>query len=89
MSWRSPNDAEFDRFLEAMNSVGDRKVLVHCWANARASALVYAHRVLQSPDTQADEFERLKTVWSDVAGYDLESDSTWREYLESNIARQR
>ncbi|WP_299775506.1 protein tyrosine phosphatase family protein [uncultured Tateyamaria sp.] len=87
VNWRAPDDASFDAFMAAMDKVGDRKVLVHCWANARASALVYAHRVLSAPDTQPQEFETLRSVWSDVAGYNLDADTTWQNYLADNIAR--
>jgi len=87
VAWTSPTSEEFDRFIAAMDSVGERKVLVHCWANARASALVYAHRAINAPETQADELENLKTVWSDVAGYNLDNNTTWSAYLDENIKR--
>ncbi|WP_415402163.1 protein tyrosine phosphatase family protein [Tateyamaria sp. SN3-11] len=89
VNWRSPDDAEFDRFLEAMNSVGDRKVLVHCWANARASALVYAHRAIEAPETQTAELENLNWVWAEVAGYNLDTNTTWQDYLDRNIGRHQ
>ncbi len=89
VNWRSPDDAEFDRFLDAMNSVGDRKVLVHCWANARASALVYAHRAIEAPETQAGELENLSRVWAEVAGYNLDANTTWQDYLDRNISRHQ
>ncbi len=89
VNWRSPDDAEFDRFLDAMNSVGDRKVLVHCWANARASALVYAHRAIETPETQAAELETLDRVWTEVAGYNLDANTTWQNYLDRNISRHQ
>ena len=86
VNWRDPKAEEFQNFLNAMDRVGDRKVLVHCWANARASALVAAHRAIQAPDTKAAELEQLETIWSDVAGYDFTRDTIWQEYLADNIA---
>ena len=86
VNWRDPKSEEFQNFLNAMDRVGDRKVLVHCWANARASALVAAHRAIDAPDTQAAELEQLETIWSDVAGYDFVQNTVWQDYLADNIA---
>ena len=86
VNWRDPKAEEFQTFLNAMDRVGDRKVLVHCWANARASALVAAHRAIHAPGTQAAELDQLETIWSDVAGYDFARDTVWQEYLADNIA---
>lgn len=86
VNWRDPKAEEFQSFLNAMDRVGDRKVLVHCWANARASAFVAAHRAIQAPDTQAAELAQLETIWSDVAGYDLAQNTVWQDYLADNIA---
>ena len=86
VNWRDPKAEEFQSFLNAMDRVGDRKVLVHCWANARASALVAAHRVISAPDTQAAELAQLETIWSDVAGYDFAQNTVWQDYLANNIA---
>ncbi|WP_299752904.1 protein tyrosine phosphatase family protein [uncultured Tateyamaria sp.] len=86
VNWRDPKAEEFQNFLNAMDRVGDRKVLVHCWANARASALVAAHRAISAPDTQVAELEQLETIWSDVAGYDFSRNTVWQDYLEDNIA---
>ena len=71
-----------------MNGLGDRKVLVHCWLNVRASAYVYAHRVTQHPDTQDAEFERLETVWSEVAEVELAMQPNWMTFLEENVGVQ-
>ncbi|MEP2978214.1 MAG: protein tyrosine phosphatase family protein [Lentilitoribacter sp.] len=87
VNWSRPKTSELTSFLKAMNEVGDRKVLVHCWANARASALVYAHLVLQSPETKVEEFENLKRVWTDVAGYNLDRNKTWQNFLDENVGQ--
>ena len=85
VNWRDPKSEEFQNFLNAMDRVGDRKVLVHCWANARASALVAAHRAITAPDTRAAELEQLETIWSDVAGYDFARNTVWQTFLADNI----
>lgn len=86
VSWHNPSDNEFSAFLSAMDRVGDRKVLVHCWANARASALVTAHKVIRSKGTGTEELKQLDTIWSEVAGYDLVKNSKWQNFLRKSIA---
>lgn len=89
VNWGSPKVSELKSFLQAMDKIGDKKVLVHCWSNARASAFVYAHRVSQVPQNKAAELENLKKVWEDVAGYSLETNQTWLNFLEENTAKAR
>lgn len=89
VNWSSPKESELKSFLAAMKQAEGKKVLVHCWSNARASALVYAYRVSKAPDTKPAEFERLQTVWKDVAGYDLETNQTWQNFLKRNVGSSR
>lgn len=89
VNWREPDPADLEKFLQVMKRAGDKKVLVHCWANARASAFAYAHRVSQAPDTQSSEWDRLRNVWSTVAGYNLDKDSVWMSYLKEHAVRAR
>ena len=85
VTWRNPQSDEFDAFIAAMDTVGDRKVLVHCWSNARGSAMVAAHRAIQSPENQVDELAKLETIWSDVAGYNFANDEVWQGFLADNL----
>ena len=85
VTWRNPQSEEFNAFIAAMDTVGERTVLVHCWSNARGSAMVTAHRAMQSPQTQDDELARLETIWSDVAGYNFASDEVWQGFLAENL----
>lgn len=85
VNWVDPSSDEFERFIAAMDQVGDRKVLVHCWANARASALVTAYRALEAPETRDAELSKLSEIWRDVAGYDLQSNTTWQNYLTEHL----
>lgn len=85
VNWNAPKESELKSFLFAMKKAEGKKVLIHCWSNARASALVYAYRVSKAPDTKAAEFERLQTVWKDVAGYDLATNQTWQKFLKQSV----
>lgn len=39
VNWENPDQADFDRFLQAMDAAAGKTVLAHCWVNARSSAL--------------------------------------------------
>lgn len=65
-----------------MEEVGDRKVLVHCWVNARASALVHVFELTQSAENSEIQIENLNKIWKDVAGYDLDTNGTWKRIVE-------
>ena len=85
VSWGSPKASQLQSFLEVMKNVGDKKVLIHCWSNARASAFAYAHQVSNDPQTRSSQFENLKKVWKDIAGYNLEANQTWLKFLDENV----
>ncbi len=85
VNWRSPKKVKLDKFLSEMERVKGKKVLIHCWSNARASAFAYAFRVSQSPKSQSKEWDRLRKVWTNVAGYDLDDDQVWQKYLRINM----
>ena len=86
ISWREPKPAGLAQFMAAMRRLQGKKVLIHCWSNARASAFAYAYRVAQAPKTRNTEWNRLRKVWSEVAGYDLDRDAVWQAYLKANVA---
>ncbi|MFK7856750.1 MAG: protein tyrosine phosphatase family protein [Granulosicoccus sp.] len=82
VNWKSPKESEIRSFLNAMDEVGDRKVLVHCWANARASALIHVYQMTQSSDNAEARYTNLNKVWEEVAGYSLERNETWKNVIE-------
>ena len=87
--WTAPKASEFRQFMEAMSKVGDRKVLVHCWGNVRASALVTAYRVIKKPNSRAAELNQLEEIWREVAGADFSKNSTWQAFLDRSIKSAR
>src|SRR6185369_1190215 len=40
----APTDADFDAFAAALRGLAERKVLVHCQINLRASSMVFLYR---------------------------------------------
>jgi len=73
VDFQAPTDAEFEAFCQAMQSLGDDKVLVHCAANMRVSAFIYRYRrdVLKESDERIrPDMER---IW--------EPFGVWKEFI--------
>ncbi|MEM9385731.1 MAG: protein tyrosine phosphatase family protein [Pseudomonadota bacterium] len=69
--WSSPTLDDLDLFFAIMDARADRKTLVHCMANYRASAFVYLYRTLRQGVPEAQARRDLEVIWNDQA---------WREY---------
>ena len=85
MVWTDPKPEQFTAFCAAMEKVGNKKVLVHCIANYRVSAVVssYAIKKLGWSVEQAD---RLVTkIWTSIPEYPM--NDTWQTYIDT--IRQR
>jgi protein tyrosine phosphatase (PTP) superfamily phosphohydrolase (DUF442 family) len=59
-----PNEADYEAFAAAMARLADRKVLVHCQVNMRASSLVFLHRVIVGHEPPDKAYEAVTRVWS-------------------------
>jgi len=89
VNWESPKASEIENFLAAMKKVDDRKVLVHCWVNARASALVHVYQMTQSSENQAAGYENLLVIWDDIAGFSLEQNDTWKQVIKDYAVEEK
>jgi protein tyrosine phosphatase (PTP) superfamily phosphohydrolase (DUF442 family) len=59
-----PTEADFHQFVEAMNRFHDRKVLVHCQVNMRASSMTFLYRVIEGHESPEKAYESVARVWS-------------------------
>ena len=60
----APTDAHFEAVSAALTRLKDKKVLVHCQVNMRASTMVFLHRVLQRGESPSSAYEAVSRVWS-------------------------
>lgn len=60
----TPTAADFQAFVSAMDRLRDRKVLVHCQVNMRASTLVFLYRVIAGHESPEQAYEAVARVWS-------------------------
>ena len=84
MVWNNPKPEEFTAFCAVMEKVRDKKVLVHCIANYRVSAVVssYAIKNLGWSVEQADGL--VSKIWTSIPEYPM--NDTWQSYI--NTIRQ-
>jgi len=63
VSWQNPTYEDFALFSAVMNGARDRKVLVHCQLNMRASAFTFLYRVVHEQVPPDEAFKALSAVW--------------------------
>ena len=73
--WESPTAADFYAFADVMQRYPDKKSLLHCQVNYRASAFSFLYRVLYQGVPVDVAKADMNTVW--------QPDETWRELIFS------
>ena len=63
VSWQKPTYEDFELFSAVMNGARDRKVLVHCQLNMRASAFTFLYRVIHEDVPPEEAMKALSAVW--------------------------
>jgi protein tyrosine phosphatase (PTP) superfamily phosphohydrolase (DUF442 family) len=64
IAFGEPTEADFQQFVETMNRFRDRKVLVHCQVNMRASTMTFLYRVIEGHESPEKAYESVARVWS-------------------------
>lgn len=77
----SPQEEELERFSDLVESVSDRKLLIHCAANKRVSAFVALHRVRRLGWPAEKALEEMRAVW--------EPDDVWRDFITASLPTMR
>jgi protein tyrosine phosphatase (PTP) superfamily phosphohydrolase (DUF442 family) len=75
----NPTDADVESFTESMNRLHDRKVLVHCQVNMRASSMTFLYRVIIDHEAPEHAWEAVAKVWS--------PSGPWKQLLVSQLQR--
>lgn len=75
----SPTDADFQAFVAALNRLKDRKVLVHCQINMRASSMTFLYRVIARSEKPELAYEAVSRVWSPRG--------VWKDLLVSELRK--
>jgi protein tyrosine phosphatase (PTP) superfamily phosphohydrolase (DUF442 family) len=79
VEWASPTLEHFNAFVKTMESLKDKKVLVHCAANFRVTMFyaLYATRNEGWSEQQADDL--IARIWESRPDYRM--DATWKSFL--------
>ena len=83
IQWDNPMDADLQLFFAVMAARQNRKTLVHCFANYRASAFTYLYRVLQEGVDEAVAREDLRKVWDEEA---FDHAPQWRVFIDRHLS---
>lgn len=79
VAWQQPTAADFDLFSAVLSAARDRKVLVHCALNRRASVFTFLYRVVHENVSPAIAYADVTPVW--------EPNAQWREFAREILAR--
>lgn len=77
VSWPAPSADELESFLLVMAANPEKKILVHCSANYRASAMTYLYRVLELDADPEEAMADVRAVW--------EPNETWLSFFARSI----
>ena len=83
VDWDNPPLADLEAFFIAMDDLAENRVLVHCYANARASAFVYLWRTLRAGHDDAQAREAMVEIWNLNEGYEFAKVDQWQQFVTS------
>lgn len=75
----NPTEADFETFAAVLSALGNRKVLVHCQVNLRASSMVFLYRAIKLKEEPRQAYEAVTRVWA--------PDGPWRRLIEQQLRR--
>lgn len=75
VDWEAPSKADFYLFAGAIERDSQKKTLIHCQVNFRASAFSFLYRVLYNDADMGDAKKGLDSVWV--------PNETWRTFIFS------
>ena len=81
--WTTPTKDGLDRFMDVMDEHTDKKILVHCQANFRATAFMALYRILRQGRNADDAMHGMHKIW------DTEDYPIWKLFIEENLRRSR
>ena len=74
-----PTEADFETFAGVLTGLGNRKVLVHCQINLRASAMVFLYRAIVKKEDLRIAYEAVTKVW--------QPEAAWRRLIEDQLRK--
>jgi len=81
--WSTPTIDDLNKFMDKMDDCKDRKILVHCQANFRASAFVSMYRILRGGWKEEDALVVMHKIW------DEDEYPVWKMFIADTLQRSR
>ena len=78
VDFQTPLPSEFYVFADAMTRYSDKKTLLHCQVNARATAFSFLYRVIYDEVPMAEAKDDMNTVW--------QPSERWRDFIFAVLA---
>ena len=78
VDFNNPTIRDFNAFVDAMQREPDRKTLLHCQVNARATAFSFLYRVIYEDVPVADAKRDMNSVWT--------PNQVWKDFIFSVLA---
>ncbi len=75
----NPTETDYETFAAVLGGLGNRKVLVHCQINLRASSMVFLYRTIALKENPRAAYATLSGVWS--------PNGPWRRLIESQLQK--
>lgn len=78
VTWDNPLPSDFYAFADSLQRDTDKKTLLHCQVNARATAFSFLYRVIFEGVDMAEAKADMNTVW--------QPNETWRDFIFAVLA---
>jgi protein tyrosine phosphatase (PTP) superfamily phosphohydrolase (DUF442 family) len=78
VEWEAPLPSDLQSFFNAMQSLQNQKVLVHCARNKRVSCFVFLYRVLRLGTPLATCQADLNKIW--------QPDPVWQRFIDTALS---
>jgi protein tyrosine phosphatase (PTP) superfamily phosphohydrolase (DUF442 family) len=81
--WNTPTKDGLERFMDVMDKNTDKRILVHCQANFRATAFMALYRILRQGWNEQEAMAGMHKIW------DAEDYPIWKMFIEENLKKSR
>ncbi len=79
ISFDGPTERDYEAFAAVLGALADRKVLVHCQINMRASSLVFLYRVIALKENPEHAYDAVARIWS--------PDGVWKRFIVTMLRK--
>ena len=81
VEWDKPTRQNLEEFMDTMDANKEKKILVHCQANYRATGFITLYRILRLSWNGEIAFKDLRRIWNP------EDYPVWKLFLEENLPK--